>query len=419
MKTLYIECNMGAAGDMLTAALLEIAENKEEIIKKLNESGIPGVRFQYEKSVKCGITGSYMKVLVNGIEETSVDAEKHNHPHDHYREHHHEHPHEHSHEHQHNHHKEHSHASMKDVNEIISNANIPGSVKKHAEAVYEIIAAAESQVHGVPVEQIHFHEVGNMDAIADIVAVSFILNEIGADRIIVSPINTGKGQVKCQHGIIPVPAPATALILQEIPAYNNHVKGELCTPTGAALLKYFADEFGSMPIMKVNKTGYGMGTKDFEEANCVRVFYGEQEEKESTNIIELNFNVDDMTGEEIGFATELLFNSGAFEVFVTPVIMKKSRPGHLFTIICSKENKIEIVEKIFKYTTTIGIRESEHPRYVLRRSIETRESEYGSIRCKISQGYGVRKSKYEYDDLAAAAQENDITMEEVRKSIKE
>ena len=427
MKTLYIECNMGAAGDMLTAALLEVVENKEKTLAEMNAFGIPGVRFECEDSIKCGIKGTHMRVYINGEEEACEDVNceedlltgnhiQHGHHHDH--DHHHSHHNHHDH-HQHNHnHGEHTHNSLNDIKRIIEDLQIPENVKDDVRNIYEIIAGAESRVHGAPIDEVHFHEVGAMDAVADVTAVAFLMNEINPDRVVVSPINTGKGQVKCQHGIIPVPAPAAALILEGIPYYNNFITGELCTPTGAALLKYFADEFGSMPVMKVANTGYGMGTKDFPQANCVRIFLGEQEKAESI-VTELNFNVDDMTGEETGFATEMLLESGALEVFVTPVMMKKSRPGQLVTVICRAEDKREIAEMIFKYTTTIGIRETEHPRYVMKRHIETRESDYGSIRCKVSEGYGASRYKYEYDDLAAAARANGVTIEDVKKSIKE
>ena len=407
MKNLYFECNMGAAGDMVTAALLELVENQEDVIKRLNASGIPGVVYTAEKSVKCGVKGTHLKVTVDGIEEIVVDVNESNHDAPH--------PHVHS-SHDHDHSHEHSHRGMHEISQIIGGLNISDKVKEDALAIYNIIAEAESYVHGAPVDKIHFHEVGEMDAIADVTAAAFLMNEINPDKVIISPINTGKGQVKCAHGIIPVPAPATAYILQGMPAYINYINGELCTPTGAAIIKYYADEFGSMAVMDIKKIGYGMGHKDFEAANCVRIFLGESL-TESDKIIELNFNVDDMTGEEIGFASERFLELGAREVFTTPVVMKKSRPGQLVTLICSVDMRQDMVKAIFKYTTTIGIREAVHPRYVLDRSMKSIDTKLGSIRHKVSSGYGITRDKYEYDDLSRIARENNLSIADVKKII--
>lgn len=243
MKTLYLELNMGAAGDMLTAALLELADDRQAFIDKMNSIGLTGVRVSAEPSVKCGITGTYMRVTVNGEEEESVDANhsghSHEHPHVHEHEHEHEHTHHHDHEHEHEHEHEHHHSSVRDIEDIINGLDISDRVREDAIAVYRIIADAESRVHGRPVTDIHFHEVGTMDAIADVVGVCLLMESLSPDQVLASPVHTGSGFVRCAHGILPVPAPATALILEGIPTFGGQVKGELCTPTGAALLKHF------------------------------------------------------------------------------------------------------------------------------------------------------------------------------------
>ena len=388
MKTLYIDCGMGAAGDMLTAALLELLPDREGFLKKLNGLGIPGVTVVAEQRTKCGINGTHIRVAVHGEEETED-------MHDHYH---------------------HHHGSMSDIRSIVSRLPIPTMVKLDIMAVYEEIAQAESHVHGVPVEQIHFHEVGTMDAIADITAVCLLIHELDADQIITSPIHVGSGQVRCAHGILPVPAPATAHILRDVPIYGGSIKGELCTPTGAALLKYFATEFGDMPAMKVKAIGYGMGKKDFERANCVRVLLGETKEKPE-GIWELNCNIDDMTGEQIGFALELLMEQGALDVFTIPIGMKKSRPGILLTVLCRESDKEKLVSLMFKHTTTLGIREKFCNRYTLARKVETVDSPYGTIRRKVSSGYGVRRSKYEYEDIARAAKANNLSIAQVLSEI--
>ena len=234
---------MGAAGDMLTAALLELLPDPDEFVKELNALGIPGVLFNKESSVKCGVTGTHIAVTVNGREET-------NHEH-HYHEHAHQRLHD-SHEHHHGHH----HSGLHDIEHIVrEHLTLPENVQNQVMAVYGLIAEAESHAHGVPVTEIHFHEVGAMDAIADITAVCMLMNRLSPDKIIVSPIHVGSGHVRCAHGILPVPAPATAYILKDVPIYGGNISGELCTPTGAALLKHFATDFGSMPLMKIQAIG--------------------------------------------------------------------------------------------------------------------------------------------------------------------
>ena len=423
MKTLYFDCSMGAAGDMLTAALLELIPDAEQFIEELNALGIPDVNIVKETAVKCGITGTHIRVTINGEEEESHDVhDHHDHHHDHdghhdhdYHEHEHHHDHHDHHEHDHSHHH---HSGLHDIEHIVrGHFDLPQKVQDDVMAVYTLIAEAESKAHGKHVTEIHFHEVGTMDAIADIVAVCLLMNKISPDRVVVSPIHVGSGQVRCAHGILPVPAPATAHILRNVPIYGGSIKGELCTPTGAALLKYFADSFGEMPVMQTTAIGYGMGKKDFEAANCVRAMLGEtasiQEE-----VCELSCNVDDMTAEAVGFAIEQLFIDGALDVYTVPIGMKKSRPGILIHVMCREADKDKILKSVFKHTTTIGIRESKLQRHILDRSIQMLDTPYGSVRCKISSGYGVERRKYEYDDLSRIAKERDISLSEAEALIK-
>ncbi len=449
MKTLYLDCSMGAAGDMLASALMELLPEQDSFIERFNALSIPKVVIEKEKSVKCGITGTHISVKVDDVEEDDnmyehhhehengdhVHEHEHHHEHEnedhvHEHEHHHEHEngdrvheHEHHHEHEngnhvHEHEHHHHHTSMYDIEHIVSCLDVSEKVKKDVLAVYNLIAEAESHAHGKPVTKIHFHEVGTMDAIADVTMVCMLMEELAPDKIIVSPIHVGSGQVKCAHGILPVPAPATAYILKDVPIYGGKINGELCTPTGAALLKYFANDFGGMPVMKTHAIGYGMGKKDFEAANCVRAMLGEAEDKTDV-VLELSCNVDDMTAEEISFATEKFFDGGALEVYTIPIGMKKTRPGTLIRVMCIEDIKEKMIELIFKYTSTIGVRESETKRYVLDRKIEKIESPYGEVRKKISSGYGVKRCKYEYEDLAHIAREQNISIEDVKKMIEE
>ena len=289
-------------------------------------------------------------------------------------------------------------------------------MKTDAKAVYKLIAEAESAVHGVPVTEIHFHEVGTLDAVADVTAVCLLMEKLSPDKILSSPVHVGSGQVRCAHGILPVPAPATARILQGCPIYGGAVKGELCTPTGAALLKYFVNSFGEMPVMSLSAMGYGMGRKDFEAANCVRAMLGETEELRDC-MYELNCNVDDMTAEQIGYALEMFFQEGAVEAFTIPIQMKKSRPGTLIRVLCREEKKERLIRSIFRHTSTAGIREMKVGRSVLNRKVTEEETPYGTVRRKEYSGYGIQRFKYEYEDLARIAREQKTSLEEVLKEL--
>ena len=396
MRTLYIDCSMGAAGDMLTAALLELVEDKNAFVQKLNSIGLEGIEYRLEKSEKCGITGSHMSVLVHGQEE---DETMHDHHHE-------------------EHHHHHEHNSMDGIRHIVcDHLNISENVKKSVMDIYGIIAQAESEAHGKPVTDIHFHEVGSKDAVADVTAVCLLMEELNVEKVYASPVHVGSGTVKCAHGILPVPAPATANILKGIPVYGGSVSGELCTPTGAALLKYFVSEFREMPLMKIEKIGYGMGKKDFERANCVRVSLGETPSKKD-DVLELSFNLDDMTAEKIGFAMERFFEAGALDVYTVPVGMKKQRPGTLMRLLCKEADAEKMVREIFHHTTTNGIRQARLERYVLNRRMETIETEWGTVRNKIVSGYGTERSKLEYNDVSRIARETGMSIQEVEEKIR-
>lgn len=426
MKTLYLDCSMGAAGDMLTAALLELVPDREKMMAKLNALGIPGVEMVCEKAQKCGIGGTHISVRVHGEEESE---EMHGHEAAHAHTHETGHVHDQTHEAEHGHggahthetgevhsHAHHHHSGMHEIGHIVSGLPLSERIRKDILAVFGMIAEAESHVHGVPVNEIHFHEVGTMDAVADITAVCVLMDQIAPDQVIVSPVHVGSGQVKCAHGILPVPAPATAYILKDVPIYGGEIRGELCTPTGAALLKYFASRFGAMPVMRTLSIGYGMGKKDFPAANCVRALLGETEGVGDT-VAELICNVDDMTAEAIGFASETLLEAGALEVYTVAAGMKKSRPGIVLHVMCAESMKDKMVELIFKHTTTIGIRENISRRYTLARSIQKIQTPYGEVRKKISEGYGVAREKYEYADLARIARERGMSIREVADSL--
>ena len=418
---------MGAAGDMLTAALLELLPDPDGFINKLNSFGIPGVVYSKERCVKQGICGTKVRVLVNGSEEgedgcvtachehSNENESRHSHRHTHV---HADHEHHHGdHEHYHGEH-EHHHGSMEEIEHIVyDHLDIPEKVKKDVLAVYSLIARAESEVHGVDIKDIHFHEVGTMDALADVVAVCMLMYELRPDKISASAVHVGSGHVKCAHGVLPVPAPATALILKGIPCYSSGINGELCTPTGAALLKYFVSDFGNMPVMKVNRIGYGMGTKDFETANCLRAMLGEGQNM-ADSVVELSCNVDDMTAEQIGFAIEALFEAGARDVFTVAAGMKKNRPGTLIKVICNKSDAEKMAVVLFKHTSTTGVRMNECARFILEREEKTVDTSFGEVRFKHSFGYGADKLKPEYDDVAALAKKLGVGIIEAGEMIK-
>ena len=400
MKILYFDCSMGAAGDMLTAALLELIPDRAAFVARLNALGIPGVEYRAEPSVKCGISGTHVRVRVDGAEEqeslvTSQQSLG-------------------THAHEHHHH----HTGMHGIAHLVQDhLALPEAVKKDVLAVYGLIAEAESKVHGVPVEEIHFHEVGSLDAVADVAAVCLLIHELKPAQILCSPVHVGCGQLRCAHGIMPVPAPATAELLRDVPIYGGEIQGELCTPTGAALLRYYVNKFGAMPVMRTQAVGYGMGTKDFPAANCVRALLGETAEQETDEVLELRCNLDDMTGEAVGFAAERLLEAGALDVWTEAIGMKKGRPGTTLCVLCKHEDRDSMISLLFRHTTTLGVREAVLRRSVLTRRTETVETAFGPVRRKLAAGYGVERVKYEYEDLARIAKEQGISLDAVREAV--
>lgn len=385
---MYIDCSMGCAGDMLTAALLELHTDKDGFISRMNAALSGKAVLSTAPDSKCGINGTHFSVLINGDEEG---------------------------EHEHHHHH---HTGVAEIMDFIDGVQLADEVKANAKAVYALIAEAESKVHGKPIENIHFHEVGSLDALADVLSVCELMYELAPEKILASHVNVGRGHVECAHGVLPVPAPATELILRGVPIYSGRVRSELCTPTGAALLKHFVSEYGPMPVLKVTNVGYGTGKKDFEVANVVRVLLGDVETGRE-EIIELACNLDDMTPEELAFAMEELFSLGALDVYFTNIGMKKNRPGVMLTCMCRADKRDSMLRCIFKNTTTLGVREYVCNRYNLNRTEKTVEMQYGSIRVKTSFGYGVSREKAEYEDLARLARENNISLSEVRNKVYE
>ena len=412
---------MGAAGDMLMSALYELLEDKEGFLKTMNGLGLPGVHVEAAPGVSGGIAGTHMKVTVHGQEELEHDHDHHEHEHDHHHDHghdhhHHDHDHDHSHayEHEHEHEHHHHHATPGHIAEIIDALALPEEVKANARAVYDAIARAEAKAHGCPVGDVHYHEVGALDAVADVTGVCYAIYLLQPDRVVVSPVHVGSGTVKCAHGIMPVPAPATANLLAGVPVYGGEVMGELCTPTGAALLTHFAQSFGPMPPMSGSAVGCGVGTKVFAgRANCVRAFLGEDAQSANGSITELVCNIDDMTPEALAFAAARLLELGALDVYTVPGTMKKGRPGHVLTVLCEEDQEAELARAVLEQTTTIGLRVRRCGKYFLTPGSRTVETPWGPVQVKTAQGFGVSKAAPEYESAAALARANGLPIQTV------
>ena len=429
MRTLYIECRMGAAGDMLMSALYELmdGEQKKEFLERMNGLGLPGVKITSRKSSTCGISGTHMEVTVYGEEE---HEHEHGHEHGHGEPHpgHHGYGHEEMHGDHHGHehggtHPGHHHADPLHISELIGGLDLPEEVRANAGQVYDAIADAEAKAHGCPVEQVHFHEVGALDAVTDVTGVCYAMYLLKPERIVVSPVHVGSGTVRCAHGIMPVPAPATANLLSGVPMYGGSIQGELCTPTGAALLVHFADSFGDMPVMSGTDVGIGIGTKEFDQANCVRIFLGEETSgtnvKKSGNgeIAELVCNIDDMTPEALAFAAARLIELGALDVYTVAGTMKKGRPGWELTVLCETDRIDETAKNIMRETTTNGVRVRLCEKYFLTPGIETIQTERGKVRIKTAEGFGIRHEKPEYEDTAACARKEQISYREAYEQV--
>ncbi len=385
---------MGAAGDMIMSALYELISEKQDFLNTMNRL-FPGiVQLIPEERMVNGIAGTHIKVLIHEEEETSSDAhEQHKHSH-----------------------TTHSHGySYKKICEDIASLPLSDFVKKHAALIYRKIGEAESMVHRCDLEQIHFHEVGSLDAIIDVVGSCLLIEMLAPDKIVVSPIHVGNGTVRCAHGILPVPAPATAEILKDAPYYTGNIPSELCTPTGAAILTHFANEYQEANLYHTT-IGIGLGNKEFEQLNAVRVFLSDTIENADT-ILDLSCNIDDMTGEAFGYAMELLLNEGALDVYYESVQMKKHRPGIVLHCFCNPEDKERFIALILAHTTTRGVRYQTFCRAKLNARFEDYQNAYGSFRIKISEGYGVQKKKVEFEDIKKAAETHQVPLAAIYDSI--
>lgn len=425
---LLLECYSGISGNMFIGALLDLGVPFEYLKNEIDKLNIHGYELVYKKVDKLGIDSTYFNVkLLEDEHHTHEHCHNHEHnddlnedKHDHGDEHEHSHHHEHDQD-NHGHHHSHVHRNLNDIKTIINGSDLSDYVKENSLKIFEYIARAESKIHGKSIDEVHFHEVGAIDSIIDAVGASVCLEYLKVNTIYASNIYKGHGFVNCAHGLFPVPAPATLEILNETPfeLKQSVVESELITPTGAALLATFAKPL--MSSYKSIKTSYGAGTKDFEIPNVLRI--SEIELKESKNkktneIFLLETNLDDISGENLGFFMELCMNEGALDVFYTPIYMKKNRPAYKLSVITKRINIKSMAKLIFKHTTSIGVRFTKYRRFEMDRTFEDIDTKYGKVTKKILKYEDIEKESYEYEDLKKIATENNISIEEVRSNLK-
>jgi len=386
MRILYYDCFAGISGDMNLGALIDLGVDPDFLIAELQRLNIEGFHLEIQKDIRRGISGTKATVVIENQEN-----EKHRH--------------------------------LRHVEELINQSTLSEKVKTMSLKIFDLIAVAEGKVHNISKEHVHFHEVGALDSIADIVGAAICLDYLKVDKVLSSPIQLGGGMVKCAHGLMPVPAPATTEIVRNVPVRTGLVQHEATTPTGAAILVATVDEFTDQINFKIQKTGYGIGQRDVSEVpNVLRVFLSENDKTEESTTLEnawmVECNIDDMNPEWYDHLFRKLFEAGASDVFLTPIIMKKSRPANTLSVLCNSNIKPEIKAIIFKNSTTIGLREYSVTKTVLERQERVIETELGKINVKYSyyQGKEIR-FKPESDELTRLANSHGLSLNEVEKII--
>lgn len=379
MKVLYFDCSSGISGNMTLGALLEIVGDEKYFIQELEKLNINGYKIEISKKVKNGITGTYVDVIL-----------------------------------EHEHH--HAHRNLNDVNEIIDNSKLEEDVKELAKKIFIRVAKAESKVHNKPLEEVHFHEVGAIDSIIDIVGTAILIHKINPDKIISSIVNDGYGFIECAHGTMSVPVPATTEIFanSNVKFRQIDVDTELVTPTGAAIIAELSTNFTTLPAMTTKKIGWGAGLKDLKIPNILKVYYGDMQE-ENEDFVVMETNIDDCNGEVLGYTQELLFQNGALDVFFTPIFMKKNRPAYRITVACKKEDIFKLQNILFRETTTIGIRYRFESRTELGRDLIELDTKYGKLKAKKVINNGETYIYPEYESMKEMAKKNHIPLKEIYK----
>ncbi len=421
MRILYFDCFNGASGDMILGALLDAGLPLEALRDALGSLALDDFEVTAERVLRAGVSATKFRLVEHG--EAAVLAQPaHPHQHDHDNVHHtHEHEHAHSsHQHDHahqthlSHPHDHPHRSLPEIYRHIDRSALSTEGRTRAKALFERLAIAEAAIHQMPVERVHLHEVGALDSIVDIVGAVFALDWFKPDRVVVSPMNVGRGMVHSAHGVFPVPAPATVSLLGDAPIFSRGPEAELLTPTGALLLTGYAAEFGPIPGMRISARGYGAGDRDFKETpNVLRVLVGEA--AAHTHVVTVvECEIDDMNPQLFGPLMDRLYRAGALEVFYVPVQMKKNRPGTLVTILVAANGREAVADVLFRETTTIGVRYADWQRECLTREILSLETPYGAVRVKVARrGATVMNAQPEFDDCAARATEHGVATKDV------
>ena len=388
MKTLYFDCSSGISGNMTLGALLEIVGDNNYLLEELKKLNVDGYRIEISNKVKNGITGKYVDVILEDDE------------------------HEHHQEHEH----QHAHRNLNDVNEIIDNSSIDDKSKELAKRIFLRVAKAESKVHNKPLEEVHFHEIGAIDSIVDILGTAILINKINPDKIMSSIVNDGYGFIECAHGTMSVPVPATSEIFASSNVKFRQIddETELVPSTGAAIIAELAEEFTTLPAMVTEKIGWGAGYKDLKIPNILKVYYGEMEQQ-SENFVVMETNVDDCSGEVLAYTSEKLFENGALDVFYTPIFMKKGRPAYRLSVACRKEDMFKLQNIMFKETTTIGIRYRFESRTELGREMVEIDTKYGKLKAKKVTNDGETYVYPEYESLKEIAKKSNIPLKELYK----
>ena len=434
MRIAYLECFSGISGDMFLGALVDAGVRPQLLEDTVAALGM-GAKLQISRVIRSGISATKVDVWVDGEKDMPREEywAKQDAAHEHPPEHGQDHPHAHSHDHHEHapsdgasvgisvpHKHEHVHRGLKEIREVISAAAISESAKKTAISMFEALGTAEAKIHNVPVEEIHFHEVGSVDAIVDIVCAAVGAEALGVEEIVCSSLNVGGGTVKCAHGNFPVPAPATVELLKDAPVYSSGVQAELVTPTGAAIAKTLVRRFASFPEMKIEKSGYGAGSRDFPgHPNVLRLVVGEATsmlaaKTSSETITVFEANLDDLNPQVFGYVMDRLLEEGALDAFGVPVQMKKNRPGTLLTVLCKPEDASRLTQLIFTETTTLGVRRREEVRQALARRWETVRTPWGEVRIKIASMNGtVTNYAPEYEDCRRIAAEHHVPLKTV------
>ena len=429
MKIAYFDCFSGISGDMTLGALVDVGVPPEMLTERLSTLKLDAeFSLHFKKATKHGITGTRAIVEVHPAHTPHADSH-HEHEHEHHHDHeHHDHGHTHHHDHDHDHGHHHDHGPtrhLSDIFKLLDDSDLDPEVRDTAKRVFDRLAEAEAKVHNMNKADVHLHEVSGIDSIVDIVGSVIGLTHLDVDAVYASPLSLGRGFVRCAHGLMPVPVPGTMELLKGVPVHQTDIPKELVTPTGAALITTLSQEFGVMPKMRLERVGYGAGTRDLEQRpNLLRLCLGEKisnaglqtthphAETDSVDIIETN--VDDMSPEITGYVTSQLFEHGAFDVFLTPIFMKKNRPATQITVLCPTAHRDTLIELLLTETTTFGVRLSSADRVKLRRDFIHVETQWGTIQAK--RGYlngTLLKTIPEYEDCKRLAEQNNVPLRQV------